>query len=51
MNVTDVAKANDLVHKLAVEKWAVSVWNAWSKHHDTIKYFTYNFIVPKLKQQ
>lgn len=40
LNITDVAAAKNLdEHKQAVEKWAFSVWNAWKKHHDTIKYF------------
>jgi hypothetical protein len=40
VNIIDVAGAKNLdEHKHAVEKWARSVWNAWEKHHDTIKYF------------
>ncbi len=40
VNITHVAEAKNITeHKLAVELWAASVWNAWSRHHDTIKYF------------
>jgi hypothetical protein len=40
MNITHVAMAKNISeHKEAVELWAASVWQAWSKHHDTIKYF------------
>lgn len=40
VNVSNVAKAKDInEHKVIIEKWAWSVWNAWSEHHDTIKYF------------
>lgn len=37
MNIADVAKASDIYeHKMLVEKWAWSVWNAWQPHHNTI---------------
>jgi hypothetical protein len=40
INVLDVAKAKDInEHKVMIEKWGWGVWNAWSKHHETIKYF------------
>ncbi|HAX48903.1 MAG TPA: hypothetical protein DCX92_07950 [Bacteroidetes bacterium] len=40
LNITHVAEAKNITeHKQAVELWAVSVWKAWSRHHDTIKYF------------
>ncbi len=48
VNITDVAVAKNLdEHKHAVEKWTRSVWNAWAKHHDTIKYFVEhnNFLI------
>lgn len=52
VNITDVAKAKDLAeHKLAVEKWAGSVWNAWGNHHDTVKYFVeHNKILSRLSR-
>jgi hypothetical protein len=40
LNVLNVARAGNLdEHKLVVERWAKSVWNAWEVHHDTIKGF------------
>jgi hypothetical protein len=40
INIADVAKANDIYeHKMLVEKWAWSVWNAWHPHHGRIILF------------
>ncbi len=40
VNVADVAAAENIhEHRHHVEKWAMSVWNAWKVHHDTIKGF------------
>lgn len=36
--VLDVASARNLKeHRLRVEWWARSIWEAWSDHHDTIR--------------
>ncbi len=40
LNILDVAKAGNLdEHRQIVEKWAISVWNAWGVHHYKIKGF------------
>jgi hypothetical protein len=38
LTVVDVAKARDFgEHEDLVRRWAESVWDAWSPHHETVK--------------
>jgi hypothetical protein len=38
VTVLDVLAARDLAEHVArVERWARSVWDAWSAHHDTVR--------------
>ena len=38
LTVLDVRDARDLAeHERRVRLWAESVWNAWSRHHDTVR--------------
>lgn len=38
LTIMDVAGARDLrEHTTRVQRWAQSVWEAWSPHHDTIR--------------
>jgi hypothetical protein len=40
ITVLDVRQARDLEeHSEMVKRWAWSVWNAWSKYHNTIRQF------------
>ena len=53
ININDVAMARDITeHKHIVELWARSVWQAWGKHHETIKYFVeHNKIMQPVRKE
>jgi hypothetical protein len=38
LTILDVCNATDFVkHKAVVKRWAESVWQAWSPHHETVR--------------